>query len=174
MRQAATELRVLALDPSTKGVGFAVMEGSEHLIDWGVKIVSRDKNRECLKQAEELIGLYRPDVLVIEDHEHKSSHRSLRVRILLKAILVLASKEKVKARRVSRSAVKKALSQYVAPTKRQIAIEIAKRFPELAPRLPRLRKPWMGEDERMSIFAAIALAETLFWQTEATPTRDKE
>jgi Holliday junction resolvasome RuvABC endonuclease subunit len=163
MMRAATELRVLALDPSTKGIGFAVMEGTEHLIDWGVKIVGREKNRECLRQAAELIRRYTPDVLVIEDHEHKSSRRSLRVRMLLKAILVLASKEEVKAQSVSRSALRKALSQGSALTKRQIAIEIAKRFPELAPRLPRLRKPWMGEDERMSIFDAVALAETLFY-----------
>ena len=31
-------------------------------------------------------------------------------------------------------------------------------FPELEKRLPRVRKPWMSEDERMSIFDAVALA----------------
>ena len=33
---------------------------------------------------------------------------------------------------------------------------MANHFPELAPRLPRFRKPWMSEDYRMSIFDAIA------------------
>jgi hypothetical protein len=41
-------------------------------------------------------------------------------------------------------------------------VAIAKRFPELAPRLPRFRKPWMSEDYRMSIFDAVAMALTLF------------
>jgi hypothetical protein len=169
MSRAESELRVLALDPSIKGLGFAVMEGSDHLIDWGLKIVRGDKNRECLKQVAGLIGLYSPDVILVEDHEHGSSRRGLRVRHLLKSILVLASKKKVRVRRVSRSAVKKALSQDSALTKHETAIEIAKRFPELAPRLPRLRKPWMSEDERMSIFDAIALAETLFcWERRDT------
>ena len=40
----------------------------------------------------------------------------------------------------------------------------SKRFPELAPRLPRSRKPWMSEDYRMSIFDAVALALTFFFQ----------
>ena len=48
--------------------------------------------------------------------------------------------------------------------KQEIAIAIAERFPELAPRLPRFRKPWMSEDYRMSIFDAVALALTFFFQ----------
>ena len=47
--------------------------------------------------------------------------------------------------------------------KQEIAIAIAERFPELAPRLPRSRKPWMSEDYRMSIFDAVALALTFFF-----------
>lgn len=42
--------------------------------------------------------------------------------------------------------------------KHDIAVAIADRFPELAPRLPRVRKPWMSEDYRMSIFDAVGLA----------------
>jgi hypothetical protein len=43
-------------------------------------------------------------------------------------------------------------------TKHQIAVVIAGKFPELAPRLPPVRKPWMTEDARMAIFDAVALA----------------
>jgi hypothetical protein len=39
---------------------------------------------------------------------------------------------------------------------------IAKRFPELALRLPRFRKPWMSEDYRMSIFDAAAFGLAYF------------
>jgi hypothetical protein len=35
-------------------------------------------------------------------------------------------------------------------------------LPELTARLPRVRKPWMSEDERMSIFDAAAMALTYF------------
>jgi len=36
-------IRVLAIDPSTRGFGFAVLEGPSRLIDWGVK-ETRSKN----------------------------------------------------------------------------------------------------------------------------------
>jgi hypothetical protein len=45
-------------------------------------------------------------------------------------------------------------------TKRDRAVAIAEAFPELASRLPRVRRPWMSEDERMNIFDAMALALT--------------
>ena len=51
-----------------------------------------------------------------------------------------------------------------ATMKQEIAIAIAEHFPELAPRLPRSRKPWMSEDYRMSIFDAVALALTFFFK----------
>jgi hypothetical protein len=49
-----------------------------------------------------------------------------------------------------------------ASSKQEIAAAIANRFPELAPRLPRFRKPWMSEDYRMSIFDAVALGLIYF------------
>jgi hypothetical protein len=35
---------------------------------------------------------------------------------------------------------------------------LAERFPELHPFLPPLRKPWMPEDDRMSVFDALSFA----------------
>ena len=157
---SATIKRVLAIDPSTRGLGFAVMEGPDQLIDWGIKVVKGDKNGESLKRVIQLIERYHPDVIVVEDYQHKRSRRTPRVRHLLKAISVFASSKKVRVRKVSRSAIKKALSQGSARTKHHIACQIAYRFPELAPRLPRVRKPWMSEDLRMSIFDSVALALT--------------
>ena len=39
------EKRVLAIDPTTKGFGFAIMEGPERLIDWGVKGVKNNASK---------------------------------------------------------------------------------------------------------------------------------
>jgi hypothetical protein len=44
-----------------------------------------------------------------------------------------------------------------------MAQAVAARFPELAPRLPPQRKPWMSEDCRMAIFDAAAFVLALFW-----------
>ena len=83
---------------------------------------------------------------------------------LIDDISKLASKRKIKVRRFSRVKVKQAFSESGASNKYEIAVAIAGRFPELAPRLPRFRKPWMSEDYRMSIFDAVALASTFFFK----------
>ena len=71
---------------------------------------------------------------------------------ILDDISQLTAKRNVKVRRFSRLKIKQTLAE--------IAVAIANRFPDLAPRLPRFRKPWMSEDYRMTIFDAVALAVT--------------
>jgi hypothetical protein len=53
-------------------------------------------------------------------------------------------------------------SESGASNKQDIAIAITARYPELAPRLPHFRKPWMSEDYRMSIFDAVGLGLMVF------------
>jgi hypothetical protein len=101
-------------------------------------------------------------VIVVEDYAGKGSRRCRRIQGLINEISKLASTRKIRVRRFSRVKVKQAFSESGASTKHGIALEIAKRFPELAPRLPRFRKPWMSEDYRMSIFDAVGLGMTFF------------
>lgn len=161
-RSSPRNLRVLSISPSTKGISFAVLEGAERIIDWGIKIVKSDRNPQSLKRVVGLIEQYRPDVVVAENYKSKDSRRGLRAQELLQSILALASKKRIKSRRFSRAQIRKVFARSDATTKYEIAVEIAKRFPEFAPRLPRRRKSWMSEDERMGIFDAVALALTFF------------
>src|SRR5215467_13579765 len=161
-RANTNDKRVLAIDPSTRGFGFAVLEGPSRLIDWGVKETKTEKKKRSLTFIEALIEQYQPKVVIVEDYAAKGSRRCSRVRELIDDISKLAVKRKVKVRSFSRLKVKRALAEASASNKYEIAIAIAKRFPELAPRLPRFRKPWMSEDYRMSIFDAVALAITFF------------
>jgi Holliday junction resolvasome RuvABC endonuclease subunit len=154
------DIRVLAIDPSTRGFGFAVLEGPERLVDWGVKETKVNKNVKSLKLIDDLIERYHPNVIIVEDYRGKGSRRCRKIQGLIDDISKLASKRKVKVRSFSRARVKQAFSESGASTKQDIALDIAKRFPELAPRLPRFRKPWMSEDYRMSIFDAVALGLT--------------
>src|SRR5262249_22613141 len=161
-RAYAKDRRVLAVDPSTRGFGYAVLEGPERLIDWGVKETKTDKRRRSLKLIDDLIEQYQPSVIVVEDYAAKGSRRCGRVRELIKDISRLAVQRKIKVRNFSRLKVKQAFSDSDTSNKYEIAIAIAKRFPELAPRLPRFRKPWMSEDYRMSIFDAVGFGLTCF------------
>lgn len=165
-RAYTKDICVLAIDPSTRRFGFAVLEGPNRLIDWGVKETKTDKKKRSLKLITELIDCYQPSVIVVEDYEAKGSRRCERVGELINDISKIALKRKVKVRSISREKVKQAFSESGASTKHEIAMAIANRFPELTPRLPRFRKPWMSEDYRMSIFDALALGLTfLHWRS---------
>lgn len=156
------ELRVLAVRPTTRGLGFAVLEGPERLVDWGVKSARGDKNAQCLRQVTGLFEHYKPDILVTEDYRRNGLRRAPRMYELLDAITGRAAEQKIRSRKISRSDVRKLFSARGGVTKHQIASAIASCFPELAAQLPPKRKPWMAEDARMGLFDSLALALAFF------------
>jgi hypothetical protein len=150
---------VLAIAPSTPGFGFAVLEDSQTLVDWGVKTVKGDKNAGCVEKAKEMIRLYEPDQLVLQDYEAEGSRRSERIRNLGKQLAALAALRKVRLVRYSRAQILQAILGDPNGTKHALAQALANRFPEeLGHRLPPKRRAWMSEDYRMAIFDAVALA----------------
>ena len=155
-KSKSTHRRILAIYPNSRGFGFALLEGKELLVDWGVVQTKFDKHRQCLSRTKRFIEQYRPDVVVTEDAP-KSLHRGKRIRKLLTAIRQLVLKMDVKCKGVSRAQVRKYFRSPRRVTKHHIAQGIAERFPELSSRLPPPRKPWMSEDSRMAIFDAMAL-----------------
>jgi Holliday junction resolvasome RuvABC endonuclease subunit len=62
------EKRVLALDPTHPGCGFAVLEGPDRLIDWGVTGTTCRSDRVLLARIDQVIEDYSPDVVVVEDY----------------------------------------------------------------------------------------------------------
>lgn len=52
-----TDKRILAIDPTTRGFGFGILEAPERLIDWGVKEAKR-RQEHPLPGAD--LGLDRP------------------------------------------------------------------------------------------------------------------
>lgn len=161
MSTSASHIRVLSIDPTSRGFGFAVLEGSDRLIDWGVVQARTGNNRQCLNRIDRLIERYRPCTLVIEE-TRRESRRGPRVRQLLISIKKLAAKRRMKLKAVLQRQVRLLSSQTGATTKYGIAELIAKRFPELAPHLPPPRKPWNSEAEMMAVFDAVAFALTLY------------
>jgi hypothetical protein len=151
---------VLAIFPSTRGFGYAVFEGRQSLIDWGVRTVCPfQKNLKSLQRIRELFAFYGPDVVVLEDYEGQGSRRAKRIQTLINLITAHVAGEGVITASFSRAEVR---ACFGLATKREIAEAIAREFPELGPRLPPVRKIWMSEDRRMSIFDAVSLAATFF------------
>ena len=81
-----TARRVLAIDPFSRGVGFAVLEGPECLIDWGIRTTGRADNAKAARVIDKLIDRFWPDVLALEDWDSAGSRRCGRVQKLLDQI----------------------------------------------------------------------------------------
>jgi Holliday junction resolvasome RuvABC endonuclease subunit len=158
----ATEKRILAIDPTHRGFGYVLFEGPERLIDWGVRHVLGQKNKASLRAATELIDLYRPHILVIEDVEAKGCWKRGRVRQLLAALELRARGRGLTVRRVSWKKVKRTFAARGITNKHQTARFIATRFPELARYVPPERRTWMSEDLRTAVFDAAAMAMVAF------------
>lgn len=152
--------RILAIDFTSRGFGYALFEGHPNLIDWGTTQLKAAEKLRCIFQIRKMIQRCRPAVLALEDP--KGSRRCSRIKRLIDSIRSLSVQYHIKARCFSRRQVREYFSRYKARTKHQIAIAISDQFPELKPQLPRYRRPWMSEDERMSIFNATSFALTYF------------
>jgi hypothetical protein len=161
--------RVLSIDPTSRGFGFVVFESPTTLADWGCKAIRQQDKAKTLAKVLELIYHYRPGIIVLEDY--RGSRRCARVQNLLDEVCRLATTERLKTRRIPVLRVKQVFRTFRARTKHEIAHAVAQQLPELAPELPRYRKPWMSEGSQMAIFDAAALALTYF---HSRPLRNHE
>jgi Holliday junction resolvasome RuvABC endonuclease subunit len=151
--------RILAIAPSTRGFGYAVLEGHGEIVDWGVRSIEGNKNSGSIKKVEEMIDLYNPQVMVLEDTTAKGSRRSPRIKALTKRLVDLAERRTIEVALFSQEQVRRFFFGDADGTKHALAEIIAERFPEeLGFRLPPKRRDWMSEDSRMGIFEAVALA----------------
>ena len=82
-RTPSTNICTLSIAPTTRGFGFAVIDGEGTLVNWGGKVVKGNKNKGALKKTEELVSHYKPGTIVLQDASAKHSRRSIRVRGLL-------------------------------------------------------------------------------------------
>ena len=69
--------RVLAIDPVTRGFGFAVLDGPRLLVDWGVRATKPSPKpvEQSLRELAALLESYSPDRVVVEDWLQVSSRR---------------------------------------------------------------------------------------------------
>jgi len=156
----AQRSRILALSLTSRGLGYAVLEGETSLIESGYTAVRNgDKNTQCLTKVEKLFALYQPDALILEDVVAKDSQRHPRIKRLHRGLESFAKKRKLAVNIVSGHQVRRLLLDNKFGTKHQIAEVLTKHFPiELTFRLPPKRRPWQSADSRMDIFDAVALA----------------
>src|SRR5260221_11246074 len=93
---ASTNSRILTIAPSSRGFGFAVFEGQEKLVDWGVKSIQWVKNTRSIEKAKKLIVNYQPGVIALEDISSPQCRRSARIQSLNQATVAFERNHKLK------------------------------------------------------------------------------
>jgi hypothetical protein len=145
---------LLAIDPTSRGFAFVVLEAPAFLVDWGSKSVTAGGS--LVRKVDALLSRYKPDVLVLEDLAAHGTRRRVRAKKEIRAMERLALTHGVLVERVSRLGVLDILAP--GKTKYEVALRLAEVFPVLAKRLPRKRNTWRPEDARMSVFDALGIA----------------
>ena len=161
-RSRGTRGRILALDPWTRAIGFAVLEEDE-LLNCGVRWLGPIPLPERLlvkgkSFVEELIEFYRPSVLVLSRTDYRESRRSRYVQNFCRAIKKVAEDKKLRLKEYEPREVKARLGGGGELNKHGLCLAIAERFSELAAKVPPPRKPWQSQDVRNSAFQAVGLA----------------
>lgn len=157
MTRAKDRQFVLSVYPTSHGFAFVLFEGPEAPFDWGVKeIRERRKNARTLERIKRLIDRYQPEVLVFEATSKKSI-RTARIMRFYRMLLHLAETKQLTVVRYTKAEVRKCFASVGAKTKYEIAKAIAIQIPAFMHRLPPVRKIWMSEDPRQSLFDAAAL-----------------
>lgn len=151
---------VLGIALYNRGFAFALIHHAK-LINWGLASLNGkgDKNQWAINRLERLISQWNPDMVVFEDALAADSHRSPRVRKLMKRMVTLSLNRGLKAKCVRRERLATIVTGNNKGTKYELAENILKQFPnELGSWLPPKRKAWMVENPKLRVFDAVALA----------------
>lgn len=168
MTRRLHDVRILALDPAGRGVGFVLLEGPDYLVDWGFRNARVNRDEKTLSAVAALIDRYVPDVLVVENLNRRSN-RPGRIHELIDAFSRMAAGRGIPCRRITRKQRKAQFPD--CPSKYEVARTLRERFPELVPICPRKRRPWEPEDSRINVFDALALATVFFSTLPAIETK---
>ena len=149
---------ILAIDPGTRELGFAVMSNQE-LLYYGVKtVVDRKKPSNVLKVAGEfvlkMIEKYQPSVLAIEKMFVTQKNSAL-LNVVAAEIEAAAKENDLQIYEYASTAIRKTICQRGRATKREVAKLLSERFPELA-RYYNRRKVWEVE-YYANLFDAVAV-----------------
>lgn len=160
MHHDLSSSRVLALDLRPQRYGFAMLEGTSRLLDWGTSTYSRSKHGPSFRSLRSIFTVFRPERVVVGDSADWTSVRRSRTTPAIRAIRNEVNWRSLPIEQVSRTEIRNAFSKHGISNKRGISSAIVLLFPELVWRLPRARRPWEAERHSQPVFDAIALGIT--------------
>jgi len=158
---AKTNLKILAIDPGTRHMGYAFLDKGK-LLYYGVKLIGKKKSpHETLKEGRKivlrLINDLKPNILVIEKTFISNNRSPSLLNVFFDEIRAVGKRKKLRVLSFAPSTVKKFIAKDGWAKKKEVAKAICSKYPELKVYLTQDR----GWKERyhQNMFDAVALAE---------------
>ena len=160
--QPYTKKTILAIFPSSKGFGYALMESPTTPVDYAMVSIKRFKLNNYKNRIRALLGFFKPTVVIVENHLYRKGKR---VKAVVSTVYKEAARHHLKVYAYSREDIRNFFKSFGAFTKYEIASFIASEIPELKDKLGAERKIWASEQYHMPIFDSISLAMTYYSNT---------
>lgn len=154
-------VRVCGVASTAKGFAYAVTEGPQRLVGWGL---SRADSRRIPAELGRLLRRMRP--LFVSFDRRAAGMKRIRGRLFSVLLLRACGAEGIMILSCEARHATSDGRRRVKVSKWQIASDLASRFREIAHKLPEKRLPWQAEDDRMGIFMALA-ASVAAWRNFA-------
>jgi hypothetical protein len=157
---------VLAVHPTPRGFGWALYEGDQALVDWGVASSKDNRSERCMKRFKKLLDQYRPSTFVMENFEQGDPRRGDRIRTLAKTMHGFADSRDMGIFTYRRTEVCTCLTNNAKASRYTVACAVAERIPLLRRELSRKRRYWEEKDGKQCLFDAAALGLTHYALTK--------
>lgn len=164
-----TKHKILAIDPGTRAMGVALLEGPR-LIYHGVKTFSPAHSpHELLKEARgvisRLIRDFSPHMLAVEKTFFANNRNSALLNVLADEVAVIGRRKQLQVLRYAPNTVKKRICGNGHASKEAVARVVVARFPELKVFLTQDRKWKERFHENMFDAVAVGLVASAAEQT---------
>lgn len=127
--------RILAIDPGTREMGIALLEG-EKLLYHGVKTfpmqrTPHEKLQEARKTIFAMVRDFRPNVLAVEKAFFANNRNAALLNVLVDEIQAIGRRKRIRVASFAPSTVKKTICENGRASKEQVARAVVSRYPEL-------------------------------------------
>lgn len=176
MQSTRDNSRILALAIRSQRLGYAVLEDSVHLLDWGMMFYRKNDSPQITAMAKRValrLRLFAPSVVVMERGKSSKARDGSMNWMIHKSIRREVARRSIPLRFLRRADIRRTFHDFQAKSKDEIAAVLARMFPEVAYKLPRKRKIWEGEHPIMPLFDAIALGVG-YWDHHRAPRTSPE
>jgi hypothetical protein len=159
MFRSMHDLRLLGIAIRAPWLGFAELDAHTHLLDWGMIFYQRrtaNELRSAKKRLNAILARTNPAFIVLVLPGLKANERVPSVRSIVRSLRAAASSRSIQIVPLHRSAIRAAFAPCRVRSKYQIAVALARAFPEVSQKLPPVPKFWEKEDSKMALFDALA------------------